>query len=99
MQEAKALEQEVYRRCEKVNLNLRKELNERYKTQVTEDITYTLADYVKAQIQYERQILQKWEGLRHSQGMPVNRTAKWRDGSMEGRIDERKAAALLGTAS
>ncbi|KAJ2962322.1 hypothetical protein NQZ79_g2568 [Umbelopsis isabellina] len=68
-------------------------------TQVTEDITKTLADYVKAQIQYERQMLQKWEGLRHSQGMSVNRTSRWREGSIEGRIDERKAAALLGTAS
>ncbi|KAG2186430.1 hypothetical protein INT43_002868 [Umbelopsis isabellina] len=99
MQEAKAQEQEVYRRCEKVNLNLKKELSGRYKTQVTEDITKTLADYVKAQIQYERQMLQKWEGLQHSQGMSVNRTSRWREGSIEGRIDERKAAALLGTAS
>lgn len=45
-------------------------------------------------------MLQNWEGLRHSPGMSVNRTpSRWREGSIEGRLDDRKAAALLGTAS
>ncbi|CAO3683670.1 unnamed protein product [Umbelopsis vinacea] len=100
LQEAKAQEQEIYRRCEKVNQNLKQDLNTNYKAQVTEDLTKTIAEYVKSQIHYERQHLKKWESLRNRQDMMASKShpGRWRAGSV-GRTDERKAAELLSSAS
>ncbi|KAI9287110.1 Vps5 C terminal like-domain-containing protein [Umbelopsis sp. AD052] len=95
MHEAKAQEQEIHRRLEKVNKNLKRDLNMNYKIQVTDDVTSAIAEYVRAQIQFERQHLKKWESLRNRQdSFTGDQQARKRSESI-GRADERRAAQLL----
>ncbi|KAI8576855.1 hypothetical protein K450DRAFT_254617 [Umbelopsis ramanniana AG] len=99
MHEAKAQEQEIHRRLEKVNKNLKRDLNTNYKIQVTDDVTSAITEYVKAQIQFERQHLKKWESLRNRQeSFTGDQPARTRAESI-GRTDERRAAQLLSTHS
>lgn len=97
--QAKAQEQEINRRFEKVNKNLKRDLSTNYKIQVTDDIKSAITEYVKAQIQFEKQHLKKWESLRNRQeSFSVDQSARRRTGSI-GRTDERRAAQLLSSPS
>ncbi|KAH8556493.1 Vps5 C terminal like-domain-containing protein [Umbelopsis sp. PMI_123] len=95
MHEAKAQEQDILRRCEKVNKNLKRDLSTNYKIQLTDDVTSAITEYVKAQIQFEKQHLKKWESLRSKHDtFTGDQSGRKRTGSI-GRTDERRAAQML----